>query len=144
MRTDRRTPLPFTSTRGFKVVTDYTYLGVQLDDSFSFQPAVTRLKRSMAKYKQSLTMTWALKLPPSTRLQAWSSLLLSKFMYGSVLMSTVSDRMRTSLKQIWYRSFKGLYGINCNPAQEDFLTLILGKSPAAHLALVTKATQNQI
>ena len=126
LRTDRRTPLPFTSTRGFKVVTSYTYLGVQLDDSFSFKPAADKLSSSLRSFKHKLTMTWALKLPPKVRLQAWQSLILSRFMYGLVLMSQVSDKMKEALHQLWYRAFKGLMNINSNPQQDDLLRLMLG------------------
>ena len=121
LRPDKRTPVPFHSTRGFPVVTNYTYLGIEFDDSFTFIPAEKKVKYHMTQLKSKLQMTWALKLPQRTRFRAWQSLIVSRFMYGMTMLASISDKMATTLHTLWYRAIKGLLSIRGNPKKETLV-----------------------
>ena len=68
VRADRRTPgLPSNLIRKFPVKTQYTYLGVEIDDCLNFRPLTKKFKSKLKTFKSQLTMCWANKLDQNTK-----------------------------------------------------------------------------
>ena len=124
------------------MVTSYTYLGVQIDDAFSFTPAQKSLNKHMQQLKHKLQMTWALKLPARAKLRAWQSLIVSRLTYGMTLLAAISDKMAEALHTLWYRALKGLINIKGNPKKDAMIKQIFGISAERFQELLANQQSN--
>ena len=143
MRQDKRTPMPeFNQVLGIKVVENYRFLGVTLNDTGTIIPVRKETNQKLRSFKHQLTMIWANKLPLNNRFTAWKSLVESQFTYGQYCILGRHPKLEDQINSVNYQTLKGLLNVKAKPKLPHFLQLITGVDSKKYNALkVTQVTQ---
>jgi hypothetical protein len=108
------------------VTRTYKYLGVLIDNDTTLRLETADIKKKEVKFTRLVNMSWARKLPPKLRFEAWNQLVNSRFMYAKDLLRKYSPHIRNTLKQLEYRLIKALLNVKVNVNTDNFLHQALG------------------
>ena len=112
--------------RGYPILTEYKYLGLKIDDCLKFDVELSKKKLDELKLKKISYILTNGKLDIANRYAVWHSLFKSKVWYQVVLLSSISEAIRTWANGYIYRSLKQLLNLQGNPNAETVLGIIFG------------------
>ena len=127
VKVDKRTKHPgVDSIKGIPVVDQYTYLGIEFDDSMRFKPLLAKLKGKVKTFRKHLAISNVHRLPRDIQLLMWQSLFKSRFTYGIYTVGHFCPAIKKEFEKFLYQSVKILLEVKTNPNKDELLAIALG------------------